>query len=171
MTSSLPVRACRYLIYVVRRWSQYAIYFIRRFVVYIARYVAWQWSWLTMNPTLQDVVAERNAAIRLAMEAQTTVHRLREQVSQLENIATSESIEQELYKLSQELSLRRNLLGTAQKTNVGDSSDCLKYQRLERAAATHRRLKQEIELRRKEIQDIRISLAKNDEVLGKEASS
>ena len=90
MTSSLPVRACRYLIYVVRRWSQYAIYFIRRFVVYIARYVAWQWSWLTMNPTLQDVVAERNAAIRLAMEAQTTVHRLREQVSQLENIATSE---------------------------------------------------------------------------------
>ena len=55
MKSWLPVRACRYLI--LTRSAVVAI----RHLLYaavcrsLARYVAWQWSWTTMSPTLQEV--------------------------------------------------------------------------------------------------------------------
>jgi chromosome segregation ATPase len=123
----------------------------------LARRVAWQWSWLTMNPTLQEVVAERNAAIRLAVQAQKTAYHLQEQVSRLQTLATSGSIEQELDGLSLQISQIRRLLGNAQN-NSGDSELHLTYRQLDAAEAAYKRLLQEINSRRKEIEGIRDSL-------------
>lgn len=136
----------------------------------LVRHLAWQWSWMTTSPKLQAAVAERNAAIRLAMESQMTACRLQEQLSKLEDVANSRPIERELVDLSLDISRLRRLLGNAQNISW-DSAHHLEWRQLDEAEADYKRLLLEIDLRRKEIECIRMSLMKNCTSLDKEIST
>lgn len=166
MKSWLPARAFKYVI----RHAIWRCIVLQMVCKRLARHAAYQWSWTTMSPKLQAAVAERNAAIRLAMESQTTAYRLQEHVSKLKNMAASRPIERALVELSLELSRLRRLLGNSQN-NSWDTARHLEWRQLDAAEANCKRLSLEIDLRRKEIEDIRMSLMKIGTSLDKEPST
>lgn len=122
-----------------------------------------------MSPTLQSAIAERDAAIRVAMESQITVSRLQEQVNKLEIRANSDPNDRKLAELSTEVMRLRDTLGIPRIGGDNDVKD-RKSRRLDTAEDSYQRRSQEIDSLRKSIEDMRMSLMKNSNLIGKKTS-
>jgi hypothetical protein len=105
---------------------------------------------MTNNPTLQSAIAERNAAIRAALESQMTVSRLQEQVIKLKSTASSKPLDREPVDLFAEISRLREILGDA-PTSGREYVHHSRRRQLDAAEAAYKRLLQEVDSLHKEL--------------------
>jgi hypothetical protein len=121
---------------------------------------------LARDKELLSALAERNAAIRLAVNAQMTTTRLQEQISQIRLNPTAP----ELIKLSVEISQLREMLSD-QSVAGGDPIANLKRQQLETIDVAHKKILSEIASLRRQLNGVRASLQEQDTALQTQTSA
>lgn len=141
-----------------------------RTLQYFRRNVIERWARIMRDKELLSALAERNTAIRLAIDAQMAVSRLQEQIGKLEELATAKPVERALVELSAELLRLREMLGNTQ-INGREGANHLKRRQLDAVEVAYKRLMLEIDSHRKGIEGIRTSLMENDTMLGTETNA
>lgn len=128
-------------------------------VSYLRSKIIERWARIARDEELLSALAERNAAIRLAMDAQIAVSRLQEQVAQFHTAAVSNPIQPELSELSFEISRLREIVRSS-SVNEGSGKHDPSWRQLDAIEVAYKRLLTEIASRREEVETIRMRLQK-----------